>query len=151
MLSKFKLTDWSTKAIQAIWKFSCTLWKARCDWVHGKIGTKSTLARRRELITLIWDELERTVSHAEYTTKQLRSNVQKSIGNTKVAALEIWLEMLRNAKSEIFNKKQNENIRTTRAQPITIFFEGWRARREYYNFIFTHIFHDHDTKPLRII
>ena len=90
--------------------------------MHGKTGTKSTSARRRELIALLRDELDRTASHAEYTTKQLRSNVQKSIGNAKVAALEIWLEMLRNVKGEIFNKKQNENIRTTRAQPITIFF-----------------------------
>ena len=117
-----KLTDWSTKAIQAIWKFSCTLWKARCNWVHRKIETKSTSARRRELIALIRDELERTVPHAEYTTKKLRSNVQKSIGNAKVAALEIWLEILRNVKGKIFDKKQNENIRTTRAQPITNYF-----------------------------
>ena len=116
------LTDWSTQVIKAIWKFSSTLWKARCDWVHGKVNTKSKSARRRELVSLIRDELERTASHAEYTTRQLRVNVQRSLGNAKVAELEIWLDMLRNVKGEIFNLKQNENIRRTRAQPITNFF-----------------------------
>ena len=118
-----KLTDWSTNMIKAIWKFSCTLWKARYDWVHGKTGTKTKSAHRRELVALIRDELQRTASHAEYTTRQLRLNVQRSLGNAKVAELEIWLEMLRNVKGEILNTKQNENIRRTRAQPITIFFQ----------------------------
>ena len=53
-----KLADWSTPVIQAIWKFSCTLWKARCDWVHGKFGSKTKSARRRELVTLIREELD---------------------------------------------------------------------------------------------
>ena len=46
---------------------------------------------------------------------------KKSIGNALVPALEVWLRMLRNVKGEVFQKKQYENIRPTRAQPITIF------------------------------
>ena len=116
------LTDWSTRVIRAIWKFSVSIWKARCDFVHGKESGKTTSTLRKELITLIKIELERTKAHAEHSTKQLRKNVQKSIGNAQIAALEIWLSMLRNVKGEIFQRKTYEGIRQTRAQPITKFF-----------------------------
>ena len=43
------------------------------------------------------------------------------MGNDVVPALEVWLQMLRNVTGEVFQKKQNENIRPTRAQPITFF------------------------------
>ena len=60
--------------------------------------------------------------HAEHSTRQLRQNVRKSIGNARVAALEIWLDMLRNVKGEIYLRKSFEGISTSRAQPITNFF-----------------------------
>ena len=66
------ITDWSTKVIRAIWKFSYSLWKARCDYVHGRETGKMKSVRRKELIILIKAELERTKSHAEHSTKQLR-------------------------------------------------------------------------------
>ena len=116
------ITDWSTRVIRAIWKFSSSLWKARCDFVHCKESGKTSSARRKELIILIKAELERTQAHAEHSTKQLRKNVQKSLGNAQIAALEIWLNMLRNVKGEIFQRKTYEGIRQTRAQPITNFF-----------------------------
>ena len=117
-----RLTDWSTKIIRAIWKFSCSFWRNRCDVVHGKDITKSSSARRAEIIKLINKELERTKMHAEHSTRQLRQNVRKSIGNARVAALEIWLDMLRNVKGEIYLRKSFEGISTSRAQPITNFF-----------------------------
>ena len=88
-----------------------------------------TSARRRELITMIKEELERTKYHADHSTTQLRHNIKKSIGNAKIDALATWLGMLRNVKGETFYKKKIEGIRATRAQPITNFFVGWIARR----------------------
>ena len=70
---------------------------------------------------MIQTELTRTKSHADHSTRQLRKNVQKSIGNARVEALEIWLNMLRNVKGETFLRKTHDTIRATRAQPITIF------------------------------
>ena len=78
--------------------------------------------RRKELLLQIEEELVRTSAHAEYSTKQLRHNVRKSMGNALVPALEVWLRMLRNVKGEVLQKKQYENIGRTRAQPITNFF-----------------------------
>ena len=115
-------TDWSTKVIRAIWKLSCSMWKARCDYIHGNKTGRSTCARRKEPVSLIQTELKRTEHHAEHTTRQLRCNMLKSLGNARIAALEIWLDMLRNVKGEIFLKKHTEGIQKTRAQPITIFF-----------------------------
>ena len=116
------LTDWNTKLIRAIWKFSTFLWHSRCDFVHRKQSGKTKSARRKELGDLIQTELTRTKSHADHSTRQLRKNVQKSIGNARVEALEIWLNMLRNVKGETFLRKSHDTIRATRAQPITIFF-----------------------------
>ena len=119
-----QLTDWSTTVIRAIWKFSCSMWENRCDCVHGRYSNKTKSARRQELITLIKNELDRTKNHAEHTTKQLRHNEQKSLGNAQVAALEIWLDMLRNVKGELFHRKTFEGTGKKRAQPITIFLGG---------------------------
>ena len=95
------------------------MWKARNDFVHRRETGKKNSARRKELIKQIEEELVGTSVHAEFTTNQLRMNARKSMGNALVPALEVWLRMLRNVKGEVFQKKQYENIRTTRAQPIT--------------------------------
>ena len=63
----------------------------------------------------------------DHTTRRLRHNIKKSTGSTRVAVLEIWLDMLRNVKGETFQRKQSENIRSTRAQPITRFFRRVRG------------------------
>ena len=42
------LTDWTTKIIRAIWKFSRFLWQSRCDFVHGRQTGKTKSARRKE-------------------------------------------------------------------------------------------------------
>ena len=62
-------TDWSTKVIRAIWKFSCSLWKARCDYIHGNKTGRSACACKKELVSLIQTELKRTEQHAEHTTR----------------------------------------------------------------------------------
>ena len=105
------------KVIKAIWSFSCTIWKARCDHIHGTFERKTASARRKELLGLIRNEIERTESHADHTTRQLRKNVKKSMGNTNTDALVIWLD-----KGETFFRKKIDSIRKTRAQPITNFF-----------------------------
>ena len=97
--------------------------------MHGDVGNKSASARRRELIGLIKEEFQRTEYQAEHSTRQLRTNIQKSIGNAKTEALSSWLEMLRNVKGETFYRKKFESIRTPRVQPITKFSEGWSARK----------------------
>ena len=43
-------TNWTTKNIKGIWKFSTSLWKARNEFVHGKEIGKKTSARRKELL-----------------------------------------------------------------------------------------------------
>ena len=108
--------------IKAIWSFSCAVWKARSDHIHGTFERKTASARRKELLGLIRNEIERTESHADHTTRQLRKNVEKSMGNAKTDALVIWLDMLRNVKGETFSRKKIDSIRKTRAQPITNFF-----------------------------
>ena len=115
-------TNWSTRVIRALWKFSISMWTARNDFVHGREAGKKKSVRRKELLLQIEEELVRTSAHAEYSTKQLRHNVRKSMGNALVPALEVWLRMLRNVKGEVLQKKQYENIGRTRAQPITNFF-----------------------------
>ena len=117
-----RLTDWATKAIKAICSFSCTVWKAHCDHIHGTFERKTASVRRKELLGLIRNEIERSESHADHTTRQLRKNVKKSTGNAKTDALVIWLDMLRNVKGETFFRKKIDSIRKTRAQPILNFF-----------------------------
>ena len=106
----------------AILNKSSAMWKARCDLIHGKSEGKTKSARRRELIDQIKTELTRTANHADHTTRQLRKNIEKSMGNAKTDALEVWLDMLRNVKGETFFRKKIDNIRRTGAQPITNFF-----------------------------
>ena len=74
-----KLTDWSTKAIKAIWNFSSTLWKSRCEFVHRTNSKTQQSARRKELLSLISKELDRTQAHMDHSTRQLRYNMKKSI------------------------------------------------------------------------
>ena len=65
------------------------MWTTRNDFVHGKTSGKKSSERRKELIRQIEEEMVITLAHAEFTTKQLRKNVQKSIGNVMVPALEV--------------------------------------------------------------
>ena len=115
-------TDWAVRVIKAIWDFSSAMWKARCDTIHGTLEGKTKSARRKELIDQIRIELTRTENHADHTTRQLRKNIEKSMGNAKTDALVVWLDMLRNVKGETFFRKKIDSIRKTRAQPITNFF-----------------------------
>ena len=114
-------TNWTTKLIKSIWNFSISMWSTRNDFVHGKTSGKKNSERRKELIRQIEEEMVRTSAHMEFTTKQLRMNVRKSIGNAMVPALEVWLRMLRNVKGEVYQKKQYDHIPQKRAQPITNF------------------------------
>ena len=84
--------------------------------MHGKETGKKTSSRRKELLERITVELERTVAHMEFETKQLQSNAKKSIGNALVPALGVWLRMLRNVKGEVFQKNTGRegDIRTNR-------------------------------------
>ena len=115
-------TDWADKIIKPIWEFSSALWKARCDLIHGNLEKKTKSARRKESIEKIRKELTRTEYHADHTKRQLRKNLEKSMGNAQTDALVIWLDMLRNVKGEIFFRKKIDSIQQTRAQPITNFF-----------------------------
>ena len=86
--------------------------------------------RRRELITLIREELQRTESNAEYTTKQLRSNVMKSLGNAKVATLETCLEICEMLKERCsIRNSMRIYVALVRSLSRTSFV-GWTALRE---------------------
>ena len=85
------------------------MWKVRNDFVHRREVGKKNSVRRKELLQQIEKELVRTSAHAEYSTKQLRHNARRSMGNALVPALEVWLQMLRNVKCEVF-KKRNMKI-----------------------------------------
>ena len=84
-----RLNNWPAKVIKAIWAFSSTMWKARCDQIHGTFERKTASGRRKEVLTLVRKELERTEHHADHTTRQLWKNVLKSLGNAKTDALMI--------------------------------------------------------------
>ena len=49
--------DWASKVIKHIWKYSLTLWKERCQEIHGTDGNKMKLLKRKELITLLQSEI----------------------------------------------------------------------------------------------
>lgn len=65
-------TDWMARVIKSIWKYSTSMWKARCDDVHGVVDAKSGSKRRKELMQLIKMELDRTKYFGEYEIRQLR-------------------------------------------------------------------------------
>ena len=102
-----KQTDWVVSVIKAIWEFSCTMWKSRCDFIHGNLEGKTKSARRKELLDQIRKELTRTEYHADHANQQLRKNVEKSMGNAKTDTLVIWLDMLCNVKGETFFSEEN--------------------------------------------
>ena len=52
--------DWTSKIIKHIWIYSTTLWKDRCDEIHGVNEGKTKSIKRKELLTSIKNELERT-------------------------------------------------------------------------------------------
>ena len=89
--------------------------RKRCGKAAVIISIKRQIIRIKlheegKLIRRIKGELERTQSHMDHTTRQLRHNIKKSMCNSRIAALVIWLDMLRNVKGETFQRKVSENM-----------------------------------------
>ena len=111
--------DWASKIIKHIWKYSLTLWKERCQEIHGTDGNKTKSLKRKELITLLQSELERTRFYGDFEIWQLRVNIKKSLHNAQVTSLQQFLDTIRAVKeSEIMLRRENQ-IRSTRSQLIT--------------------------------
>ena len=98
------------------------MWQARNEFVHGKESGKQQSPKRRELLNLLQQELERTRLYRDIPTTQLRKNISKSMGNATTQALVVWLEMIRTVKENDVERKRQEDITRSRAQPITRFF-----------------------------
>ena len=97
------------------------MWRERCNHVHGPTKTKVGPKRRRELLTLIDEELERTKMFGDFEIHQLRRNLLKSKNTATTAALEVWLDMTRKVKESTIMLKRETRLATTRMQSITRF------------------------------
>ena len=95
------------------------MWKSRCDNIHGPEKGTNGSKKRRELLALIEEELERTKLFGDFEIRQLRKNVMKSRQTATTQALEIWLEMIRKVKESKIMRKRENQINTTRMQSIT--------------------------------
>ena len=98
-------TNWMTKVIKSVWTYSREMWKARCDNIHGKEKNATGSKRRKELLTLIEAELERTKMFGDFEARQLRRNLVKSRQTANTQAPEIWLEMIRNVEESKIMRK----------------------------------------------
>lgn len=105
-----------------------TRWKSCCDYIHRANNNKNQSAHRKELLSMISGELEWMQSNMDRSTRQLRHNAKKCIGNA--------LDILCNVKGETFQSKQFEVIRSTRAQLITKFFR--RDGHKYWKTVLYH-------------
>ena len=76
---------------------------------------------RREILGLINEELKRTKYYKDIETRQLQSNIKKSIGTATTNALKIWPRMIRNVKEYEQENKTDNIITQPRAQSITRF------------------------------
>ena len=113
--------DWATKVVKHIWMYSTTMWKLRCEDLHGISGTKKESAKQKDLLNLLEIELERTRYFGDFEARQLRANIQRSMNNAQTVSLQLWLDTIRNIKeSEIMLRRENQ-IRSTRMQSITRF------------------------------
>ena len=114
-------TDWMAKVIRSVWRYSREMWKARCDNIYGCGKNMTSSKRRKELLTLIEAELERTKLFGDFEIRQLRQNVIKSRQTANTQSLEIWLEMIRDVKESKIMRKRENQITSTRMQSITRF------------------------------
>ena len=114
-------TDWMTRITKHIWAYSISMWKACREQVHGPGENKTGSKRRKELIKLIDEELERTRYFGDFEIRQLRRNMTKSKGNANTAVLETWLGMIRNMKESVVMLKRETRLTKTRMQSITRF------------------------------
>ena len=80
--------DWASKIIKHIWKYSLTLCKERCQEIHGTDGNKTKSLKRKDLITLLQSELDRTRFYGDFEIRQLRVNIKKSLHNAQVNSLQ---------------------------------------------------------------
>ena len=113
--------DWAAKVVKHIWVYSTTMWKMRCEDLHGTSGKKTESAKRKDLLTLLELELERTRYFGDFEARQLRANIKRSMNNAQTVSLQLWLDTIRNIKeSEIMLRRENQ-IRPTRMQSITRF------------------------------
>ena len=114
-------TTWMSKVVKAIWNHSLTMWRERCNYIHGPTQSLKGSKRRQELLSLIDVELERTKMFGDFEIRQLRRNLGKSKGTANTAALEVWLGMIRNVKESAIMLKRETILTTTRMQSITRF------------------------------
>ena len=117
-------TIWAAGVIRAIWTYSKSMWKARNDYVYGKEDGKQKSPKRHELLDLLNKEIDRIKHLKDLTTRQLRKNALKSMGNATLQALTVWLDMIRSVKENDIERKRNESIEGPRAQSITRFFSS---------------------------
>ena len=109
------------KIVKSIWKYSISMWKARCEDIHGVMDGKTGSKRRRELMQLIDKEIKITHYFGDYEIRQLRRNIIKSKGNANTASLETWLSMIRKVKESTIMLKRETRLTTARMQLITRF------------------------------
>ena len=114
-------TNWLSRVVKAIWQYSLTMWRERCNHVHGPTNTKVGSKRPRELLSLIDEELERTKMFGDFEIRQLGRNLLKSKNTATTAALEVWLDMIRKVKESTIMLKREIRLTTTRMQSITRF------------------------------
>ena len=80
---------WMSKVVKAIWKYSLTMWRERCNHIHGPTQSLKGSKSRQELLSLIDVELERTKLFGDFDIRKLRKNLMKSKGTANTAALEL--------------------------------------------------------------
>ena len=113
--------NWASRVIKLIWKYSVTLWKDRCEEIHGKQGNKTNSLKQKELLTSLQSELDRTKYFGDFEIRQLCRNIQKSMNNSQTNSLQLWLDTIRAVKeSKIMLRRENQ-IRNMRSQSITRF------------------------------
>ena len=114
-------TDWLVQVVKALRKYSTYMWKSRCDKIHQVDDKNSTSINRRDLMKSIRNELVRTRYFGDYEVRQLRRNIEKSINNSPVPALQTWLQMIRDVKRSKIMLKKDTLIKRTRMQSIKKF------------------------------
>ena len=70
-------------------ELSLTMWRDRCNYIHGPTQSLKGSKRHQELLSLIDVELERTKLFGDFDIRKLRKNLMKSKGTANTAALEL--------------------------------------------------------------
>ena len=91
-------TCWMRSLIKAIWDYSASIWKKRCEQVHGHSEKSIRMRNRKEIIKTIQEHLRRTKYHPDHNVQQLRRNISRSIGNANITSLQTWLRMISDIK-----------------------------------------------------